>query len=162
MKILEKIKCRNILKNNIVNKLKHHEKNQFLLFQQCFNNKLHEHELRRKRFWQVSNIRKRKILLIWLLKFNFSFPTLFSETFSMILLDLFHGLQNYQSLLCIYKFLICCVVYWCEKTRKCMSRWTGRRDITEKLWKNGVKPQSINQVHFWAQSFIVSEPACLV
>ena len=34
---------------------------------------------------------------------------------------------------------------WCEKTRKHMSRWTGRCDITEKLFLNGVKPHSINR-----------------
>ena len=36
----------------------------------------------------------------------------------------------------------CCVECWCEKTRKCMSRWTGRRDITEKLLKTAL---NINQ-----------------
>ena len=30
---------------------------------------------------------------------------------------------------------VCCVVYWCGKTRKCMSRWTDRRDMTKKLLK---------------------------
>ena len=40
----------------------------------------------------------------------------------------------------------CYVEYWCEKTRKCMSRWTGRRDITTKLLKTALNPnQSINQ-----------------
>ena len=40
----------------------------------------------------------------------------------------------------------CCVEYWCEKPRKCMSRRTGRRDITEKLLKMALNPnQSINQ-----------------
>ena len=40
----------------------------------------------------------------------------------------------------------CCVEYWCEKTRKCISRWTGRRDITEKLLKTALT--SINQQPF--------------
>ena len=40
----------------------------------------------------------------------------------------------------------CCVEYWCEKSRKCMSRWTGRRDITVTLFKTALNPiQSINQ-----------------
>ena len=30
---------------------------------------------------------------------------------------------------------VCCVGNWCEKTRKHMSRWTGRRDMTENCWK---------------------------
>ena len=34
----------------------------------------------------------------------------------------------------------CCVEYWCEKTRECMSRWTGRRDMTEKLLKTALNP----------------------
>ena len=37
-----------------------------------------------------------------------------------------------------------CVEYWCEKSRKHMSRWTGRRDMTETFVDNGVKLQSIN------------------
>ena len=30
---------------------------------------------------------------------------------------------------------VCCVVYWCGKTRKHMSRWTGHSDMTKKNWK---------------------------
>ena len=30
---------------------------------------------------------------------------------------------------------VCCVEYWCEKTRKHISKWTGRRDMTETLLK---------------------------
>ena len=34
----------------------------------------------------------------------------------------------------------CCVKYWSERTRKCMSRLTASRDITEKLLKNALNP----------------------
>ena len=34
---------------------------------------------------------------------------------------------------------VCCVVYWCEKARKYMSRWTGRRDLTEIMLKTALK-----------------------
>ena len=51
----------------------------------------------------------------------------------------------------------CCVEYWCEKTRKCMSRWTGRRDITEKLLKTTLNPnQSINNEAIW-KAIIIKE-----
>ena len=41
----------------------------------------------------------------------------------------------------------CCVVYWCGKSKKRMSRWTGRRDMTEKLLKTALNPnQSINHI----------------
>ena len=38
--------------------------------------------------------------------------------------------------------------YWWKKVKKhtITSKWTGRRDTTEKLFKNVVKPQSINQI----------------
>ena len=42
---------------------------------------------------------------------------------------------------------VCCVVYWCGKTRKRMSRWTDRRDMTEKLLKTALNP---NQSTTWA------------
>ena len=35
----------------------------------------------------------------------------------------------------------CCVENWCGKTRKCMIRWTGRRDITQKLLKTALNPK---------------------
>ena len=42
---------------------------------------------------------------------------------------------------------VCCVVYWCWKTRKRMNRWTGRRDMTEQLLKTALNPNtSINQL----------------
>ena len=43
----------------------------------------------------------------------------------------------------------CCVEYWCEKAKKYMSRWTGRRDITKKLLKTALNPnQSIDFLYF--------------
>ena len=38
----------------------------------------------------------------------------------------------------------CCEEYWCEKTRKHMSRWTCHSDMTEKMLKTALSPnQSI-------------------
>ena len=39
---------------------------------------------------------------------------------------------------------VCCVDYWCEKARKHKSRWTGRRDMTEKKLKTAFINQSMN------------------
>ena len=44
---------------------------------------------------------------------------------------------------------VCCVVYWCGKTRKRMSRWTGCRDMTEKLLKKALNPNQSNNQHTW-------------
>ena len=61
----------------------------------------------------------------------------------------------------------CCVEYWCEKTRKCMCRWTGRRDITEKWLKTALNPnQSIN-FYMWLNELfndmhIHRQPICTV
>ena len=38
-----------------------------------------------------------------------------------------------------------CVEYWCEQTRKDVSRWIGRRDMTEKLLKTALKNIKINK-----------------
>ena len=61
----------------------------------------------------------------------------------------------------------CCVEYWCEETRKHMSRWTGRRDMTEKMLKTALNPnQSINESHLlqiccmWERVNSVSEYCC--
>ena len=51
----------------------------------------------------------------------------------------------------------CCVEYWCAKTRKHTSRWTGRRDMTEKLIKTALNPnQSINQCPGFHTTFFPS------
>ena len=53
---------------------------------------------------------------------------------------------------------VCCVVYWCGKTRKRMSWWTGRRDMTDKLLKTALNHnQSIN---FFACSFKLQQRHC--
>ena len=41
----------------------------------------------------------------------------------------------------------CCVEYWCEKTRKHMSWWTGHRDITETSLKMALNPNHILYKH---------------
>ena len=53
----------------------------------------------------------------------------------------------------------CCVEYWCENTRKCMSRWTCRRDITEKMLKTALNPnKSINQT--WTIGRLILKQNC--
>ena len=36
---------------------------------------------------------------------------------------------------------VCWVAYWCENARKHMSRWNGRRDMTERLLKTTLSSQ---------------------
>ena len=43
----------------------------------------------------------------------------------------------------------------CEKTRKCMSRWTSRRDITENLLKTALNPNQSNEFRLCCYSPIV-------
>ena len=46
-----------------------------------------------------------------------------------------------------------CVEYWCEKAKKHMSRWAGRKDMTENNLKMVFYPnQSINQFNFYLQT----------
>ena len=66
---------------------------------------------------------------------------------------------------------VCCVVYWCGKTRKRMRRWTGRRDMTEQLLKTALNPnESINQSsicwvsyqYFWSIYTVISESVVIL
>ena len=48
----------------------------------------------------------------------------------------------------------CCVLYWCEKSRKHISKWTGCRDMTEKLLRKALninhllKPKQLYHQYF--------------
>ena len=83
--------------------------------------------------------------IIW--RNNYPFPT-----YSLSAID------NFKIILIVLED--CCVEYWFEKTRKCMSMWTGRHDITEILLKAALNPiQSIKIIltKIWKTSINDSE-----
>ena len=55
------------------------------------------------------------------------------------------------------RWKVWCMEYWCEKDRKYMSRWTGRRDITYFFFKRCLNPdQSKTSGVNWLITIIVT------